>query len=206
MAELRYNIAQVLNEAFGINKIAYPAIPIDAGPGVRPAYPGVEVQEVTPANLLSHLGTPVLFPIKFIGGSYRKYRNGEVVEVPLPDYRLPFTSVAEFSRGKISNETKASGGVGTVKEVYGFEDWAVTISGVFVDENPHIFPGDQIEGLLQYEEMVDSIRVEGEIFRLLNIFNLMIKHIRTPAVVGKPNYKPFQLTCLSDEPENFLIF
>jgi hypothetical protein len=200
-----YNISDLLNLAFGTNGklIEFKDIPMD-----EPADPEIVFTiegpfELTADNVVSKLGTPVVFPITFLGGVYNTYQDGRIVDVELEDYMLPFTAIADFKRSKIKQKTRISGGNGSVKELFGFDDWQINIQGFIIGDGE--YPEQDIMKLLAYEQLADSIKVQGKVFELLNIYEIDINEIDIKQMKGYPNVVPFSISCESNEPTELIL-
>lgn len=169
-------------------------------------FTGLEVK--TDANEsfeMSAMGTPIMFPIQFSSGNYKKYnQRGELVDVKMNDFRLPITSLVSFSRDKIMAVTRINGGNGTVKEIYGFDDWQITINGFLIPDAAQPqgkkTPLEQEEELVRWDNLACSIAVFGEVFKAGKIKNLTIKGIRFEPMRGRPNIRTFTITAISDNP------
>jgi hypothetical protein len=205
MAEISYNIAALLQEAFSAAPIFRYNIP-DVSQG-RPSidFTEVEVGDIEKGDMTSYLGTPIMFPIKLEGGNYLRYQDGQLEAQEYEEIDLPYTAIADFDRSKNMSETKLNASYGTAKEIYGFDDWRISIRGLIISENPLTFPEDQLRKLKEYEEIVDSIGVQGRLFQILGINNIVIKRISLESMVGKPNVRSFRIMAMSDEPQEFLI-
>lgn len=155
------------------------------------------------AEVMSYVGTPVRFPIEFVGGVYNVLNKGVLAEVSVNDYQLPHSTLVDFRRSKSVAMTPINGGSGTVKEMYSFEDWQVKIYGFIIPDKEDV--ETQLSRLLQFENIADSIEVSGYFFEKLGIDNLVILDIDLPQVKGKPDYRPFVLNCISDEPVELIL-
>ena len=169
-------------------------------------YTGLEiVEDLNEAFEMSDKGTPILFPIRFLENTYKKYnRNGELVDVKMGTFRLPIASVVSFKRDKIMGTTKVNGGRGSVKEIYGFDDWQVTINGFLIPDpsQPQGFkhPLEQERELNKWDELASSIEVGCELFSLRKIKNLTLQGINIEPMRGRPNIRAYTINALSDEP------
>lgn len=169
-------------------------------------FTGLEiVEEINDSYDTSGLGTPIIFPLYFSAGTYKKYNNkGEIVDKKMGDFRLPIASIASFRRDKVMGTTKINGGNGSVKEIYGFDDWQVTINGFLLPDKSQpqglINPLDQEKELVRWDNLASSIEVFSELFTARRIKNLTIKGINFEPMRGKPNIRAFTINALSDEP------
>src|SRR5690606_23095794 len=119
------------------------------------------------------MGTPVLFPIRFLGEGmdkpYRIYKpSGELQEVKMSTFNLPAATVSDFSRAKNIVTTDVLGGNGTVKELFGFDDWQIRLRGICITDPARQnskTAQEQKEALMQWENIAGSIKVEGMLFQ-----------------------------------------
>ncbi|PWA10975.1 DUF6046 domain-containing protein [Flavobacterium laiguense] len=169
-------------------------------------FTGVEVvEDINQAYEMSAMGTPILFPVLFSSGVYKKYNErGEIVDKKMGDFRLPIASIVSFRRDKIMGVTRINGGNGTVKEIYGFDDWQVSINGFLIPDGsqPQGFknPLEQERELVKWDNLASSIEVFGELFTVRKIKRLTIKSISFEPMRGKPNIRTFTITAISDDP------
>jgi len=204
-----YKVSELFDIAFGTRPIVY-------RPGERPAenspitYQGMTTIESGPeATRISYMGTPILFPVTFIGSSYQVYAPaGNITRRAFGDFELPATTMVNFRRAKIVSKTKALAARGTVKEMYGFTDWSIDIRGICLRDPSHpqaADPYEQLRQLLEFEQIAESIEVSGELFAARSIYRLVIEDMDTPQVKGKPEVLPFYLRCSSDEPLELIL-
>lgn len=206
----QFNISQLFKEVFNVSGVAYnPSFedstePINANYNLQ-----LDDKDANLPHSASFMGTPILFPWQLDGGEYFTYNNyGEVERKEMDNFRMPAATLCSFSRAKIVRTTKVSGARGTVKEMYGFDDWRIRIQGIMIDESNHpqaISPFDQKERLLQFENLTDAISVTGEIFESLRIASIVIQDIKFRQLQGKPRMIPFEMSCVSDEPLELLL-
>jgi hypothetical protein len=168
-------------------------------------FTGIEiVEDVNKALEMSAMGTPILFPIVFSSHPLSKVYNnkGELVPIKMNDFRLPIASIVSFRRDKIMSTTKVNGGRGTVKEIYGFDDWQITINGFLIPDasQPQGFknPLDQEKELIKWDNHASNIVVNGEIFSASEIKSLTVKGMNFEPMRGKPNIRAFTINALSD--------
>lgn len=100
--------------------------------------------------------------------------------------------------------TRINGGKGTVKEIYGFDDWQVTINGFLIPDasQPQGFnsPFEQEKELNNWDNLASSIPVFGKPFSVHKIRNLTIKGMSFEPMRGKPNIRTFTINAISDNP------
>jgi hypothetical protein len=195
----RYNISQLFKLAFGTNLPVYLTVPIGKEPAHTAEYGSIRTVEREEAMRLSKLGTPIVFPVKFTAGSYKFYDyQSKIVEKQLADFWLPPATMVDFSRVKNISRTDVIGGNGTVKEIYGFDDWQIRIRTVC--HNDELSVREYEKRFIEWSEVIQSISVEGDLFGWKNIHNLVIESIDIRSLEGTPNIIPIELNCISDEP------
>lgn len=199
MSNFKPDISQLFNLAFGFIPITY-KIDSASQKGANLIYPSIETQPVEAAKKMSWMGTPIMFPVVFKGGTYNYYNDlGEIVSKNRGDFDLPATTVVDFRRAKNITKTRMLGATGTVKEIYGFDDWQIRIRGLCLDtptENAY----DLQNELLKWESIADSIEVLGELFLDKSIYRLTIEDIDFRQPQGRHNVVPFEITASSDQP------
>lgn len=208
----RFNIPSALVQLYGLlNPIRFPgANGTVEQDNPEVSFAGVQVVEDSESRPTSHIGTPIWHPITLRGGTYKSYdHQGKVVETDLGDLRLPVTSVSEMSSTKTITKTQVSASGASVKEVYGFGDWDIRITGILIDETKHPHGATTIETmeerLLQFDELADSVGVDSDIFNRRGIDRLVIKSINFQQIPGRPRMVGYQMQCESDAPLELLI-
>lgn len=194
-----------------IRPITYPGIREQAEqetPEIN--YSGIRVIEDDENPPLSHIGTPILYPILLKGGTYRRYDSqGRVQETSMPDLRLPMASVVEMSRAKRIVKTDVAAAQGSVKEIYGFDDWSIRISGIMIDEPNHPQGRTTIEAMQEslqdFFDLADSIEVDGSLFHTRGVYRLVLKSLNYNQFPGKPRVHGYQLECESDAPLELIL-
>jgi len=195
----KFNIGNLLNQAFGITNMT-----------IGGGFKGVKVvDDVAEVHRQSYLGTPIIYPVIFKGQKYQYYTDtGEIDTIQLADFELPSVSLSSFSRKKNISQTKMTAGYGTVKEMYGFDDWQIQIRGLCLKDPSHPTAQtafDQHLELLAFEKVAEAIPVEGELFNEKGIDALVIRSIKFDQVPGKPGVIPFTITCTSDTPTELML-
>ena len=174
------------------------------------SFGGVRVVDDSDQYEISHIGTPIMFPITLVGGNYRTYDvNGQVLDTSLSDLRLPISSVIEMSNSKTITTTPVSANGGTVKEIFAFGEWDIRISGIIFDEKTHPHGATTVERMEHrmrvFDQLADSIGVECALLNRRGIQRLVIKSLNFQAVPGKPRMVGYQMQCESDAPLELLI-
>lgn len=200
-----YNVNALFNIAFGIKNFAmYRPESI----GSLPNAPGFEyngisiIEDVDAASRQSFMGTPIVFPIKFRGENYKFYNsNGEIETFPVADFDLPSATLVNFRHPKILSKTTALATNGSVKEMYGFDDWVVDIRGICLRDPGHATAQtayEQHQKLIEFDQVADSITVIGDLFSDKGIYKLTVLETEFKQVQGKPGVIPFYMRCISD--------
>lgn len=199
MSALNYNIRQLFADAFGINAPIY-RVPNEPQRPVAISYQGIEaLPENYTSESTSWMGTPILFAATFKGGTYNRYKhNGEMEAVTLNDLELPAATLFSFRRAKNIERTNLLGSNGTVKEIYGFDDWVIDVKGICLDE-PNRTAHEQYEALLQWERLADAIDISGYLFGQKQIEAVAMSDWSDNVVQGKPGTIPFSFQLYSDE-------
>lgn len=202
------SIAGLFLDAFGVKIGGIYRPEVSSGDADNPTglFTGIEiVKDINTAFEISGVGTPILFPIRFLENTYKKYNaKGEIINAKMETFRLPIASIISFRRDKIMSQTKINGGRGSVKEIYGFDDWQITINGFLIpdasQQEGFKNPLEQEKELIKWDNLASSIEVACELFTLRRIGNITIKGINFEPMRGKPNIRAFTINALSDEP------
>jgi hypothetical protein len=203
-----YTIPNLFLDAFGlkVNSMYMPEVSTGNPDTPSGLYTGLEVvEDINQAYEMSQMGTPIVFPVLFSSGIYKKYNDrGEIVDNRMGDFRLPIASIVSFRRDKIMGVTRINGGSSTVKEIYGFDDWQVSINGFLIPDGsqPQGFknPLDQEREIVKWDNLASGIDVFGELFAVRKIKRLTIKGVTFEPMRGKPNIRTFTITAISDDP------
>lgn len=204
----RLFIADIIRQAFGLNSPIY--IPWgDNVPFVAGEYPNVQFLpgETDETEQMSEFGLPVLGSVMFEDGEYHTYDriSGALRKTRYAAYTLPYSCVVEFDRAKHITKTDTLGATGTVKELYGLKDWSITIRGIAIKNRngSGLSAQQQIDELVRWSEVCDSIGVQGSLFRRKGIYNIVIENVSIRPVVARWDAIPFQIEASSDEPIEF---
>ncbi|MBX7204145.1 MAG: hypothetical protein K1X81_01860 [Bacteroidia bacterium] len=213
--DIRYDVGQLFQLAFGTNfPVMFPYVlevverklpTFQLGEGTKPEdlkFQQVSLKDtVQGTGRISQYGHRVMFPIQLIGGNYKKFdRFGVLRDVEMKSFYLPVTTMVDFSRSKIMQETPQSTTEGGVVEMYGFEAWNIRIRGLCLDDPSHPTHktvAEQEQAILEWEDLASGIYVAGKKFVEKNIFYMAIKEINLSQIEGRPNVVPFELTCRS---------
>lgn len=198
---MSYQLPSIFRTAFGINAPIYLADVYSHQTPPALDFPNITVVSEQEAAQLSWLGTPIMFPIKIHGGSYKFYNpKGELVSESIQDFNMPASSLVDFSRAKNITRTDVLGNNGTVKEIYGFDDWSIRIRGLCLNEPGVRTAEEQKQALLRIEQIAGAVDVLGSLFTEKNIHAITIESIDFQQVQGKPDVIPFEIRAISDEP------
>lgn len=203
MADIRYNVSQLFQAAFGMQIPVFITEPLIRQAPAELSFKGIEtLPEYYEANSTSWMGTPIMFQAKFEGGSYWRYKqNGQLERVQLAEFTLPPATMFQFRRAKNMNKTTVLGSNGTVKEIFGFDDWIIDVRGLALDE-PNRSAAEQITELLKWEELADGINVSGEQFNIRNIFRVAMEDWSDNVIQGKQGVRAFTFQLTSDQDIN----
>lgn len=208
--QIQIPISTLFTQVFGLSPILIKTYKInqEEAKNYNPAYAIQVGQETDPDQLTSNLGTPVQFPMGFVGDyEYNIRRNGRISKKLMKGTWLPFTSVASFSRSKRTTETFMSGQNGSVIEEYGFEPWEIRIQGFIIKNDKALISGEstveqQERELLEWEGLSDAISVKGRGFEVRNIHKVAILGISFPDSRNSniEVVKPYEMRLRSVEP------
>ena len=159
---------------------------------------------------LSQFGTPVIGTFWAIQGDvpYKIYNaSGKLVELSsFNEFEFPVATIVDFSRAKNITKTPTIGSGGTVKEIFGFDDWKINIRGICIDDSSRQAQKkakQQRYALDRINEIAGSIKIKGEIFEERYISRITIENYSSNPVQGKPGLIQYEMECSSDE--DFLI-
>jgi len=183
-------------------------LPQDADHASLPGF-NLEVVQDEEADRMSQFGTPVFGSFTIKGGSYKIFdkRTGKLIDKTYPDFEFPVATIVDFDHSKDITLTPTSGGTGTVKEMFGFEDWKINIRGLCVYDSSRasaITAKEQQNMLIQLDNIAAALDIlKGKIFLDKGITRLVIRRLNFSPIQGKPNLIPFEIEAISDE--DFLI-
>lgn len=211
MRDIRYDLSKLFELAFGIKNPVFLPFPISIGrkPAVG-GFPSIEIEEEENQETgINGLGMPVAFPMFLQGKKYKTFSEmGEIIEMDLADFQIPSACLATFSRAKNIITTQVSGAQGSVKELYGFEDWQIRLQGFCLKDNSRESEktaSQQKAALLNFERVCESIGISGSLFAEKNIRSISIEDIHFKQVERMPHLMPFEIRCKSDNPLELLL-
>lgn len=193
-------VSQLFKAAFGTAPIY---LPFPLGKTKQPDMEGYEVK--VDDNIYNKFeqrksiyNTPVVAPVFFQGRDYKVYdKKGKIITKKFEDFWLPATTMVDFSRAKNIIKTNVLGGNGTVKEIYGFDDWVIRIRILCFNEEMSARAYEA--KLVEFSEIIEPIDVKCVLFTEKEIHSLVIEDIDIRSVVGQPDVVPVELNCISDE-------
>jgi hypothetical protein len=224
MSDIRYNLTDLFALAFGVRNPVFINTPVRIDNGnnsfpiavggdsaERPTtqFSGISTNSPVSSNRMSWMGTPIVFPFTFQGGTYRVFSpTGELQDVQLADYELPAATLVDFSRAKVMINSQVRGSNGTVKELFSFADWRIRIRGICLDDTSRPTAQtaqEQKAALLEWEQVAGSIPVSGSLFIEKKIYRLVIDGISFTQLERKPGVIPFEIEAFSDEPLEMVL-
>lgn len=133
--------------------------------------------------------------------------NGTLQDIEMRELLMPLATMVEFSRPKTVTKTPTTGGVGSVKEIYGLDDWSISISGIILPDylNPMTQQtvAEQMEAIQLFHELSGSIEVEGQLFADRHISRIVTEDLKFSPVQGRPNMMQYSINAVSDS--DFLL-
>ncbi|AJA67316.1 hypothetical protein MYRA21_0072 [Myroides sp. A21] len=202
--DARFGVAPLLKAAFGVNTPIFIPWAFQKKLPPKLKFDDVEFNIIEESDRKSWMGTPIMFSGSFLGENYNVYdkKTGELEKVSMSNFDLPAATVFQFRRAKNLVRTNVSGANGTVKELYGFDDWVIDVKGLILDE-PNQTAKEQLEELIKWQELADSISVSGDLFETLNIERVCINEFEFNIPQGTPGVIAYTMTMLSDDPLEF---
>lgn len=198
-------VSGLIQDVFGITPVFHPEL--DEKYIQAAAFPNVEMESPAP----EYDKAPVRFGQKTWGafwfkggGIYNAWNHkGKLEEVKISDFLMPLASLVEFRRDKVIKKTTVVGGTGSVKEVYGLEDWSINISGVIIPDefnpNSQKTVEEQMAIMQQFNEIAGAIEVEGQIFAKREISHIVIESLVFSPIQGRPNMMQYSIQAISDD-------
>lgn len=200
-------LGQLFKTAFGVAPV-YITVPIGTPENIKiEGYnPTVKDDFVNEDQALKSIyGTPIIFPMQFRGGDYPVYDwYGKPKMKRFDDLWLPATAMADFTRAKNVIKTNVLGSNGTVKEIFGFDDWQIRIRMLCLKDNKYT-AREYADMLQDWFEIAGGINVYGSIFSKKEIYNIVIEDFDIRSVTGSPNVVPIELSAVSNEPVEIFL-
>lgn len=199
-------VSGLLQDVFGVSTPVFTP-ELNEKPTQSTSFSNVEIEVANP----EYDNAPVRFGQKTWGafwfkgdGIYNVWNHKGILKpAKMPDFLMPLASLIEFRRDKVIKKTPVVGGAGTVKEVYGLEDWSININGVIIPDqynpNSQQTVEEQMEIIQQYNEIAGSIEVEGQIFAQRKISRIVIESLAFSPIQGRPNMMQYTIQAISDD-------
>ena len=204
MNNLSLNIVNLFAEVFGVSSPIFIPWGRPMGTTIPEGYKDVKLSSKEQAERISWMGTPVLDSFVLDGGTYNTYDdNGELVTTTMDDFVFPYATIVEFERNMNVSKTRVLGNSGTVKEIYGLDDWNVNIRGFCLDDpsrQDQKSAYEQMNELVRWRNIADSIDVTGYLFKDKGIYSLTLENFTIAPVQGKENVYSFSISATSDKP------
>lgn len=204
MNNLTLNIANLFAEVFGVSSPVFIPWGRELKTRIPDNYKDVSLSAKEEAQRMSWMGTPVLDSFTIDGGSYNTYdEEGKLTRMTLDDFVFPYATIVEFERNMNVTKTKVLGNAGTVKEMYGLDDWNINIRGFCLDDKSRQAQKtayEQLNELVRWRNVVDSVNVTGYLFKDKDIYSMVIENMTLAPVQGKENVYSFSIRAVSDKP------
>lgn len=215
--EFNIDLQEVYKKAFGVRMPIY--VPVtrpttgQAQDYTQPqeikteplGFQNISTLKIDTSSVKSSLGTVVLTPIKFRGGSYKeRLDNGQIITSQYEEFLLPPTATVQVRFRKNIVTTPLRGGRGEFKEMIGTSDPRVTIRGILIGEDLKR-PEQDIRKLKALEKVPSELAVICDYLRWLEIDYLVIEDLKLPDLKGKPSMQPFELSCIGDKPIQLIL-
>lgn len=207
--DIRYDVAQLFQLAFGVNLPVFVPYPLLGAPPA-PIYDFSGLQEMetfddyNDFDNLSYMGTPILFQTRLMAGNYKVYEKGTLAYKSFETVWFPPATMFSFRRAKNIIRTNVLGSDGTVKEIFGFDDWIIDVKGLCLDE-PGKSARSQLRELLSFEKIADAVSVEGALFNTYDINRVCISDWSSNVPQGKPGVIAFECQLISDQDMEFQL-
>jgi hypothetical protein len=209
MTDARYDLSQLFNAAFGINSPIFITESLQKKELAQFDYKGIEVlHDHYQTEAYSHMGTPIIGLLKFKAGNYPTYNNkGEIGYVPYENFFLPASTLFSFRRAKNITKTNLLGSNGTVKEIFGFDDWIIDAKGLCLDDNKKggRSAREKIRLIEEWVKLAGAIEIQSKLFVNKGIHAVVIDDYKQESLQGSPGIIPFSMTLISDEAVELIL-
>ena len=204
--DARYNLSKLFSAAFGINSPIFITEPLGKKALNTFDYKGIGlIEDYYTKEATSWMGTPIIGLLKFKSGTYKIYNSTGILEdIEYNDFVLPPATLFSFRRSKNITKTNLLGNNGTVKEIFGFDDWVIDVKGLAVD-TPQSSARDQIIAIKEWEELASAISVSGKLFTIKNIHAVVMDDYKEESIQGSPGIIPFSMTLTSDDAVELIL-
>ncbi|MFV8370869.1 DUF6046 domain-containing protein [Flavobacterium sp. LB2P74] len=204
--DARYNLSKLFSAAFGINSPIFITEPLGKKALNTFDYKGIGlIEDYYTKEATSWMGTPIIGLLKFKSGTYKIYNSTGILEdIEYNDFVLPPATLFSFRRSKNITKTNLLGNNGTVKEIFGFDDWVIDVKGLAVD-TPQSSARDQLIAIKEWEELASAISVSGKLFTIKNIHAVVMDDYKEESIQGSPGIIPFSMTLTSDDAVELIL-
>lgn len=204
--DAKYNLSKLFSAAFGINSPIFITEPLGKKAMNTFDYKGIGlIEDYYIKEATSWMGTPIIGLLKFKSGTYKIYNSTGILEdIEYNDFILPPATLFSFRRSKNITKTNLLGNNGTVKEIFGFDDWVIDVKGLAVD-TPQSSARDQIIAIKEWEELASAISVSGKLFTTKNIHAVVMDDYKEESIQGSPGIIPFSMTLTSDDAVELIL-
>jgi hypothetical protein len=176
MANLEYNINELLRIAFG-----YVALPYPLGNLTLPSLQSFETS-------LVKFGTAYASKSDVLGRSL-------FMPVWLNDVELPNPIISVQLQKRIVS-TPVAGRKGTVKELISTEDYRIKLKGIAIADT---YPTDAVEQLIRLFEIEKPVNINNDITAILGITKCVIENLQLGEIAGKQNIQTYEMDLISDD-------
>jgi hypothetical protein len=199
MAELKFDLNELYQRAFGLVRLPYPVVAVEAGiAGVN--NPVATVKAYAGSLGKSRLGGNYYFPLTVVR------KAGEGVEEG-GEYTFPNEPVFTISGAKQIIQTKVNRFDGkvvykqNVLEEFNLENYQVKIRGLIINEEDFDeYPEVEVMKMKAIFEMPGSLEVKNcQLLNLHRIYRLAFERIKWIEVSGNPSVQAYEIECLSDQ-------
>ncbi len=200
----------LLGDVFGVESPVYLPYSLGERYALSDADYKVEVVADEQYDRLSQFGTPIIGSFTVKGDTYKVYdkRTGMLEDKEYSSFEFPVASIVDFSRDKNVIVTPTIGSTGSVKEIFGLQDWRINIRGICMNDTSrkeNVTAKEQQLALIALNEIAGALIIEkGSIFLDKQITKLVIESLSFTAIQGKPGLIQYEIQAISDE--DFLIF
>lgn len=199
-------VGKLLSDVFGVESPVYLPTWWQGRDYNAPAYPGIALKADEPedADAPVRFGQKTYGAFWLEGGQYLKWDEygGGLVKGSYSKFLMPLATLVDFSQPKNVVKTPVVGGRGTVKEIYGLDDWNISIKGIIIpdENNPPAFRTveGQMYAMQQFSEIAGSINVSGKIFANRIITRMVIESLTFSPIQGRPNMMQYTMEAVSD--------
>lgn len=203
MTNTGINIANLFAEVFGVSSPIF--IPYGRKlPDFMPeGYKDFQVLKPEETAIKCWMGTPVLDSFAFSSGTYQKFDvKGNLAKIDMGDFIMPYATLVEFSRQMNMTKTKVMGAFGTVKEIYGLDDWNITIRGFCLTDKTRAAQKtaeEQAHALVMWSQLADSIEVSGQLFVNKPVYAIVMEDFQLAPVQGRSDVYSYTINAVSDK-------